>query len=162
MDIVDRETGQVLTDEEVEHAYTRQGRHEIGKEYPNPVPIAPPIGFVPQPPIWEQIRSMVQRELSSQVGDQAETFEEADDFDVGDDYDPDSPYEEVFEPEHPWPPSKSVAAAEDEAVLAQQRVDKLRAELAEAEKAVGGAGGRSPQAVGQTGPAGAPGDAAAS
>lgn len=134
-DIVDRETGQVMSQDDVEFAYTRQGRHEIGREFPNPMPLAPPIGFVPQPPIWEQIRAMVQRELSATAGaNDAETFEEADDFDVGDDFDPTTPYEEVFEPEHPWPPSKAAAAAEDEAVAARARVDRLRAELAEAEK----------------------------
>lgn len=134
-DVVNGETGEVMSKEDIEYAYTREGRKEIGKEFPNPVPMAPPLGFVPQPPIWEQIRAMVKREMS-QVAE-AEGFEseeEANDFDVGDDFDPSTPYEEEFEPEHPWPPSKAAAAAEDELIAARARVDRLRQELADAER----------------------------
>lgn len=112
-EVIDRETGEVIDPRRIAFAYTREGRRVIGKEYPNPVPVAPPIGFVPQKPIYEQIRDMVQRELSAQAASEGEeTFEEADDFDVGDDYDPESPYELQFEPEDPWPPTQAVADAE--------------------------------------------------
>jgi len=69
-----------------------------GREKPDPRPLAPPVGYIKQPSMWEQVREMVRRELSDaavEVG--AESFEEADDFEVGD-FDPRSPYEEVFDP----------------------------------------------------------------
>jgi len=72
---------------------------EDGREKPDPTPLAPPIGYVKQPHLWEQMREMVRHQLSEAAVDSGrESFEEADDFDVGDDYDPTSPYEEVFEP----------------------------------------------------------------
>lgn len=149
MEIVNGKTGEVMSEDDIEFAYTREGRHELGQEFPNPVPMAPPIGFVPQPPIWEQIRAMVQRELGAQrAGEDAETFDEADDFDVGDDYDPSTPYEETFEPDLPWPPSKAVEAAEAEAVNAKADVDRLRQELAEAEKKAGVKGAATPPSEG--------------
>lgn len=82
-----------------------------GKEYPDPTPMAPPIGFIKQPTLAETMRQMILGEaLKRHAREQgAETFEEADDFDVGDDFDPSSPYEEVFEP-HPEPnPEESYA-----------------------------------------------------
>jgi len=70
-----------------------------GREKPDPTPVAPPIGYLKQPSMWEQMREMVRREMSAAaVASGAESFEEADDFDVGDDFDPTSPYEEVFDP----------------------------------------------------------------
>lgn len=70
-----------------------------GLFYPDPTPIAPPIGYTKSPTISEQIRAMVRSEHVRQAADAAgfDTFEEADDFDVGDDYDPTSPFEEQFE-----------------------------------------------------------------
>lgn len=67
---------------------------------PDPTPIAPPVGYIKQPSLAEQIRSMVRSERLRQEVEAAgaETFEESDDFDIGDDYDPDSPYEPVFDP----------------------------------------------------------------
>lgn len=72
---------------------------ENGREYPDPTPIAPPVGFIKQPSLAETMKQMIRsdalRKAALESG--AETFEEADDFDVGDDYDPRSPYEETFE-----------------------------------------------------------------
>lgn len=146
--------GEVMSIDEVEHSYTREGRRAVGKEYPNPVPMEPPIGFVPSKPIWEQIREMVKTELSQGADREGfETAEEADDFDVGDDYDPSSPYEDEFEPSLPWPPSKNVEAAEAEVAQARETVLRLKAELAEAEKIAGppegGPGGEAPPAPSQ-------------
>lgn len=69
-----------------------------GLYYPDPTPIAPPVGYVRSPTIAEQIRSMVRSEQLRRHADTQglDTFEEADDFDVGDDYDPRSPWEEQF------------------------------------------------------------------
>lgn len=71
-----------------------------GKLVPDPVPMAPPVGYVKQISMIDQVRDMVRSERLRQEVEAAgmETFEEADDFEVGDDYDPTSPYEEVFDP----------------------------------------------------------------
>lgn len=74
-----------------------------GKEYGDPVPMAPPVGMSRPLTLAEQIRSMVRRELSDAAHSQGfETFEEADDFDIDDDpLDPHTPYEAVFDPPPP-------------------------------------------------------------
>lgn len=69
-------------------------------EKPDPVPMAPPVGYTPTPPLEDLVRTMITghllREAAAKEG--FETFDEADDFEVGEDYDPRSPYEEVFDP----------------------------------------------------------------
>lgn len=74
-----------------------------GKEIPDPLPLAPPVGYVKRDSLAEQIRQMVLGERLAQEARAAgaETFDEADDFDVGDDYDPTSPYEALFDPMTP-------------------------------------------------------------
>lgn len=112
--------GEVLTEEQVRFAYTREGRRVVGKEYPNPVPMEAPIGFVPMKPLHEQIREMVLREIGSQAEREGfESAEEAEDFEIGDDYDPASPWELDFEPDHPWPGNPAVIAAEEAALAAR-------------------------------------------
>lgn len=109
--------GEVLDADFVRFAYTREGRRSIGKEFPNPVPLEPPLGFVPQKPIHEQIRDMVVAQLSAQAAEAGEeTMEEADDFDVGEDFDPHSPYELDFEPTEAWPGRPDIIAAEEAAL----------------------------------------------
>lgn len=78
---------------------------EQGRYYPDPTPIAPPVGYVRSPTISEQIRNMVRSEQLRHHADASgmDTFEEADDFDVGDDYDPRSPWEEQFDGEFDSP-----------------------------------------------------------
>lgn len=74
---------------------------EDGREHPDPVPVAPPIGHNPQPSLAEKIRAMVQSEHLRLAAEQAgmETFDEADDFEVDedDDFDPSSPWENEFD-----------------------------------------------------------------
>lgn len=125
----------------------------VGKktvEFPDPTPMAPPVGFTRRPPLHQLIREMVQRELSQSAEHAGmETAEEADDFDVGDDYDPDSPFEHDFEPR--VVPSASDQVAELEAVIARERaaVDaprrlrELQEELQELRS--GGRGGEAPR-----------------
>lgn len=62
---------------------------------PDPVPIAPPIGYKKQPSMVEVVRSMVRSERLALEAELAgyETFEESEDFDVGDDDMPRSPHE---------------------------------------------------------------------
>lgn len=71
-----------------------------GKEYGDPRPLAPPVGFDRPETQAEIIRRMVRREFSAAAQEQGfETFEEAEDFDIPDDpADPHTPYEAVFDP----------------------------------------------------------------
>lgn len=165
MEIIDGETGEVIAQEKVEESYTREGRRVIGKEFPNPIPMEPPIGYVPYEPIHEQIRRMVlaeaHRQRQEEAGEELDNEEEADDFDVGDDFDPSTPYEENHEPTDPWPMSR--AARELEQAIherrSQGRIDLLRQELEALQngqpwppvklddKPPGGAGGETPPSV---------------
>lgn len=87
-----------------------------GKEYPDPVPIAPPLDYVPPPDIMSMIRTMIMSErLKEKLREEGyETPEEADDFDIDDDpLDPLTPYERYFEPQEqgePRPPATPPAA----------------------------------------------------
>lgn len=128
--------GEILGPEELDHKYSRKGRHEDGREYPNPTPMAPPIGWVPTEPIHELIAKMVQNGIREQMeaerGVQLETPEEADDFDTGpDDFDPQAEYEHDFEPTMPWPASRAVRELEQQIAEARNagRIAGLRAEL---------------------------------
>lgn len=78
-----------------------------GKEYPDPVPMAPPVGYTQPPDIMTMIRTMIQSEQVRQrlAQEDMETFEEADDFDIEDDpVDPLTEYEKVFLPNPNAPP----------------------------------------------------------
>lgn len=71
-----------------------------GKEYPDPVPMEPPVGYNAPPDIMTLIRSMVRSQEVMRLQDLAgiDTEEEANDFDLEDDpLDPLTPYEKVFE-----------------------------------------------------------------
>lgn len=119
--------GQVLTPEEyaalAEKAATREGRHALGQEFPNPVPVAPPIGFVPTEPVHVLMQRMVlaevRRQREAELGEEVDSEEDAEDFEVGDDYDPSTPYEYDFDPRDPWP--MSAAARELEARIQEHR-----------------------------------------
>lgn len=73
---------------------------EDGREIPDPVPMAPPIGYQKQPSMVEHIRALVQSEHLRRAAIEAgaETFEEADDFEIGEDELPNTPWEAEFEP----------------------------------------------------------------
>lgn len=64
-----------------------------GREVPDPVPVAPPLGYRREPSLAERIRSMVQHELWMQGNATAETFEEANDFEDDEFGNAESPYE---------------------------------------------------------------------
>ncbi|UDN67831.1 hypothetical protein [robinz microvirus RP_142] len=72
-----------------------------GREYPDPIPTAPPVGYKTPPTIMDMIKSMIHSEQLNQKA-QAEgfdTFDEAEDFDIEDDpLDPHTEYEAVFDP----------------------------------------------------------------
>lgn len=79
-----------------------RGYDSYGRQIPDPVPLAPPIGFKESPSMVEIIRKMVRDERLAQELDAQgmETFEEADDFDVGDENAEElrSGFENEFEP----------------------------------------------------------------
>lgn len=59
-----------------------------GAEIPDPVPMAPPVGFRRQVPLHERIRAMVQHEYERAAASrEVETPEEADDFVIEDEDD---------------------------------------------------------------------------
>lgn len=66
-------------------ARASQGLVNYSYEKPDPVPVAPPIGYQPTPPIEELIQQMITSHLLRAEAEAAgmETFEEADDFEVG-------------------------------------------------------------------------------
>lgn len=75
-----------------------------GRFYPDPTPVAPPVGqsHVADIDMFEVMRQRIRNEgtiLSQMQGD--ETFEEADDFEIDDDPEPFSPYEEIIEQARP-------------------------------------------------------------
>lgn len=85
-----------------------------GKEYPDPVPVAPPVGYTDLPDLMTTIRRMVHNELFSNVlrSNELETFEEAEDFEVDDDADfPLTDYERVFDPSDKAPPGPQAPAS---------------------------------------------------
>lgn len=105
----DPETGEVFEEpvEQVTYSEVMKGLAELREadqkkvfEYPDPRPIAPPLGYIPEMSLAERIRAMVRSEhlRLAAMESGAETFEEADDFDVDDDFDPSSPYEMFFDP----------------------------------------------------------------
>lgn len=152
------EDGQPISQALLEFSYTREGRHLIGTEFPNPIPVEAPITQAPYEDIWVTIRRMVldqaQRQASTDQ-DEMESEEEANDFDVDDDFDPASPWEEVHEPTDPWPMS-SAARQLEQAINEkrnQGRISVLQEELDALQKGqpwppvdpkAGGAGGAPP------------------
>lgn len=72
-----------------------------GQEVPDPTVVEPPLGYIAQPDLMEQMRRMVRTEMSRIAElEQFESFEEADDFDIDDDpVDYTTPYEMYFDPE---------------------------------------------------------------
>ncbi|UDN67853.1 hypothetical protein [robinz microvirus RP_147] len=72
-----------------------------GKEYPDPIPMAPPVGYSAPPTIMEMIKSMIHSErlLAQADSEGFDTYDEAEDFDIPDDpMDPHTDYEAVFDP----------------------------------------------------------------
>lgn len=134
MEIVN-EDGEIISQETVEYAYTRDGRKEIGKEYPDPRPMELPFGHEPHEPVWEMIRRMVlehaKQAAEKEEGEEFDTEEEANDFDVGDDYDPASPWEEHHEPTDPWPMSTAARELEQRIIEHRNkgRIEDLKLEL---------------------------------
>lgn len=75
--------------------------NDRGELIPDPVPMAPPIGYRPQPDMMQMIRDQVRLASIEAERQGLETEDEADDFDVGDDPEIKSPYELDLESEVP-------------------------------------------------------------
>ena len=100
-----------------------------GREVPDPIPMAPALGYERRPTIRDQIRDMIQSEkLKEEVTNAgAETFDEANDFDVEDEYyDPTTPYEDNFDPE-PAPDETARYVSDLKAELAKYEPENSQA-----------------------------------
>ena len=76
-----------LSVEEYAQKLLDKGIGSDGHFVPDPIPMAPPIGYKKAPSMIEIVRDMVRSEKLAQAAAAAghETFEEAEDFDVDDD-----------------------------------------------------------------------------
>lgn len=86
---------------------------DLGREIPDPRPMAPPIGYQKPLSMVDLVRQQIQREMALYASHrEAETFEDADDFDVGDadDMDPHSQWENEFDP--PWSEVRAAVEAD--------------------------------------------------
>lgn len=113
-----------------EQSVQSQYLDEYGREKPNPLPLAPPVGYVKRKTIAETIREAIAQASFEAAQRGAETEAEADDFDVGEDMEPHSPWENDFEldpaleamlalqsapPAEPAPPAKPAPPASSSA-----------------------------------------------
>lgn len=88
-----------------------------GKEYPDPVPMSPPTGYVPPSDIMVMLEQLFNRGRAVLEAAEIETEEEANDFDLPDDpLDPLTPYEKVFLPEVSVLPKAEVVQPEPKVV----------------------------------------------
>lgn len=73
---------------------------EYGREVPDSTPVAPPIGYIKQPSLFEQVRQMVTQHQKDLAEAGMETLEEFEDLDIPDDeeFDPTSEYENDGDP----------------------------------------------------------------
>lgn len=91
---------------------------DYGREIPDPVPLAPPVGYKRQPSLVELVRDMVRGEHLRQaaMAEDKDTFEEYDNFEIPDDPSPpNTPYENDFDP-----PVKELVREGDKALRAKR------------------------------------------
>lgn len=100
--------------------------NEQGQLVPDPTPMAPPIGYRPQPSMIDIVRQQVLAVSQEAARAGFESEEEADDFNVGDDYTPSSPYELDEQSEVPVRVLKARADAAQEEYLNAKRSAGLR------------------------------------
>lgn len=113
-----KEFNDPITGELVEHQPPERLRirnqfiDPLGREIPDPRPMAPPVGYQRQPSIFDLVRDQVARANLLHAQDREfETFEDNEDFDIPDDpTDPSSPWENDFDP--PWSEVQAAIAAD--------------------------------------------------
>jgi len=107
VDVATGEVGKVPTDKELYAAMLANGWGDEpgvgrailtpdGREILNPMPVAPPIGYVQEPSMMDRLNEMLAARMRQvREADEIETIEEVDDFDVPDpeDFQPSSVYE---------------------------------------------------------------------
>lgn len=96
---ISEEEAEAIRKQQLEEAEMRAAEKlldPLGRELCDPTPMAPPVGYNPQPTLVEQMRMMIQGERLRLAALEAgyETFEEADDFELDEDPFPRSPHEE--------------------------------------------------------------------
>lgn len=71
-----------------------------GREIPDPTPMQPPLGYIKQPSMMENMRNMIRSETlrKEALASGKESFEDSEDFGEDEDNDPSSPYEANFDP----------------------------------------------------------------
>lgn len=86
---------------------------EDGREVPNPLPVAPPVGYVYEPTIMDRLSQMLDKRLAALLEAQAleETEAEANDFDIDEDEEIRSIYEISLQDEFPEIP-RSISAGD--------------------------------------------------
>lgn len=88
--------GEVVTYEEAQARAEETGNATLllnGQEVPDPLPVAPPVGYSPGPDLTALIAQAVQRELLLRGDAEVDTAEEAEDFDHPEAFEPFSAYE---------------------------------------------------------------------
>lgn len=115
----------------------RQDKDTDGREIPDPVPIAPPIGWFKQPSMFDQVRDMVRSEHLRLYAEAqgAESFEEANDFEVEDEMFPTSPHEGEFYSAEELQARRQAAFREQFLKERDERYIKRKAREWDAEKA---------------------------
>lgn len=86
----------------------------FGREIVNPLQLAPPVGYRPEPTVMELIERQLAIRLAQLSGeDEVDSMEEADDFDMEEEWDPTSLYEirELVEESPRLPAGETVEAA---------------------------------------------------
>lgn len=95
----------------------------LGRELADPTPMAPPVGYNPQPTLVDQMRAMIMGERMRIAAEEAgmETFEEADDFEMDEDPFPRSRHEDEFDAPTP---ARELRKREREAAAAASSTPK--------------------------------------
>lgn len=89
-------TGEVVTLEEAQAMAEETGVSTLllnGSEVPDPLPVAPPVGYSAGPDLTDLIRQAVAREIGLRGSDELDTADEAEDFDHPEAFEPFSAYE---------------------------------------------------------------------
>lgn len=92
----------------------RKGKNldNLGREIPDPVPVAPPVGYKPRDSMWDVMYAQIRREQGIQDPRKEEDVQSLDDFEEEDDVFsdfPDDPNEVVYQPTPPPPPAPSLS-----------------------------------------------------
>lgn len=101
---------------------------EDGGEIPDPTPMEPPVGYVKQPSIFENVRAMLQREMAMRMQYEDEEASDEEDFNVDDEEFPVSPHD-YSEQDEAFVRSEVVRLNKERAELAK-KLDAEREELA--------------------------------